>query len=62
MQYSFKKGIYKAIIFGFIFILASVIDRVVGQDLWGVNTLTVGMVLMWLKNFLKVKTGVALLG
>ena len=55
MKYSFRKGIYKMIGAGVIIGIAATIDQVVGQNLWGVNTITIGAVLMFIKNWLKVK-------
>ena len=55
MNYSFRKGIYKMIGAGVIIGIAATIDQVVGQNLWGVNTITIGAVLMFIKNWLKVK-------
>lgn len=40
---------------GVIIGIAATIDQVVGQNLWGVNTITIGAVLMFIKNWLKVK-------
>lgn len=62
MKYSFRKGAYKTIGAGVVIALAMIIDQAVGQNLWGVNTITMGAVLMGLKNFLKVKTGLSFLG
>ena len=62
MKYSFRKGAYKTVGAGVVIALAMLIDQVVGQNLWGVNTITIGAVLMGLKNFLKVKTGLSVLG
>ena len=62
MKYSLRKGVYKTVGMGFIFAVAAVIDQVVGQNLWGVNTITVGMILVGLRNFLKVKTSFTFLG
>ena len=55
MTYSFKKGIAKGVGAGVIIAIAALIDQTVAQDLWGVNTITIGAVLMYLKNFLKIK-------
>ena len=60
MKYSFKRGAYKTVGAGVVIALAIIIDQVVGQNLWGVNTITIGAVLMGLKNFLRVKTGLTL--
>ena len=60
MKYSFRKGAYKTVGAGVVIALAMLIDQVVGQNLWGVNTITIGAVLMGLKNFLRVKTGLTL--
>lgn len=62
MKYSFRKGAYKTIGSGVVIALAMIIDQAVGQNLWGVNTITIGAVLMGLKNLLKVKTGISVLG
>lgn len=62
MKYSFRKGAYKTVGAGVVIALAMIIDQAVGQNLWGVNTITIGAVLMGLKNLLKVKTGFSILG
>lgn len=62
MKYSLRKGVYKTVGAGVVIALAMVIDQAVGQNLWGVNTITIGAVLMGLRNFLKVKTGLSVLG
>ena len=60
MKYSFKRGAYKTVGAGVVIALAMIIDQAVGQNLWGVNTITIGAVLMGLKNFLRVKTNLTL--
>lgn len=62
MKYSLRKGAYKTVGAGVVIALAMIIDQAVGQNLWGVNTITIGAVLMGLRNFLKVKTGLSVLG
>ena len=62
MKYSLRKGVYKTLGAGVVIALAMIIDQAVGQNLWGVNTITIGAVLMGLRNFLKVKTGLSVLG
>ena len=60
MKYSLRKGVYKTLGAGVVIALAMIIDQAVGQNLWGVNTITIGAVLMGLKNFLRVKTNLTL--
>lgn len=58
MKYSYFKGAKKAIVYGVIFLIASYIDGAVGQNLYGINEITVGAVLVFLRNYLKTRVGI----
>lgn len=57
-MYSLRKGIYKSISSGLVYLVAfalvAMIEKILQDNIWGVNTLTVGTILMGLKNYIKV--------
>lgn len=57
MNYSYFTGVKKALVYGVIFLIASYIDSIVGQNLYGVNEITVGAILVFLRNYLKTRVG-----
>jgi len=61
MEYSAKKSVVKGIKYAVIFLIASGIDSVVSQNLWGINSITIGGLMVMLVNFLKHKYGVKML-
>lgn len=60
MEYSKFQGLVKGVKYGVIFLIAALIDQIIGQNLWGVNSITLGGVLVIVVNVLKVRYGLRL--
>lgn len=60
MKYNKITGVLKGIKYGVIFLVATLLDQIVGQNLWGINSVTLGGLLVIVVNFLKVRYAIRL--